>query len=823
MNLWLLRTLLTASAGLTLFGLSKIQFSLNSSQFLSLGGVLSLALCMALIWQRHPRVAAGLVLTLALVVSLPAAAAWALILIACWSLGVRILPMQGRTLNIAALALRVTVGLAVLTALFSVLLPWPVNSPLVYAAVLMLIVGWAWPSLKSVALSQLTLSATPTLPVLLVSLLLAIAALLIVPGFFPLVEFDALALHERMANELWFSGRYAFDVASHNWAAAPFATDLLYALGFVLSGGEEDVRAYQFLSMLLMLSGLFLGLLPRQMSGAVRAFLLALMLSTPLFFYLAHTLHAEMLLLVYLLAGVYLLCAAGIAPSRRLLVMSVLCGALAATKVTGLVISGGLALVALTLFLRTKIDGLKKVGVLTAALLVGLMTGGQSYFWAWYTSGNPVLPLYNSVFASRYFDATDFSDTRWVGKLDWTYPYDLLFDTGRFVEWSDAGWAGFQYLFLLAAAMCGLFSRFKLPRLLALLLLLYVAGVLPSTQYLRYQLPAMLLISLMAAYGLHRVLKVDSVWRRLCLGFLGVCVVANIARFSVIPYPPGLAWTPYVADPVRLNQTLEKLAPERQIAAVYNALYEPEFHLLVNSASRLYWAPFRGRVTVAQWYNHEHGLRFHAITSVDGARQHLHQQGVTHVIIYEHAGSVAEQKLAEAVTGAAILLKRVGEASLYQLVTPVWSGDDLPVAGQNDFRALAANWIVDREWSPQPTDGALAIQSGQSMHWPFPLLPGHRYRYLFEFSCAINGAAAIQVNWEDSTKMLATQYEPVRCSGGAQQLTVDLHPVPGAVQGRLYLRTHENHPVSVLRAAIFADEPEQVPPNRFMPARYREH
>lgn len=317
------------------------------------------------------------------------------------------------------------------------------------------------------------------------------------------------------------------------------------------------------------------------------------------------------------------------------------------------------------------------------------------------------------------------------------------------------------------------------------------------------------------------MLAIGAAGRRLWLMFLGLCLLANIAKFAVVPYPPGLDWPRHVTEPQHLQQLVETLAPERDLAKVYNALYQPDDHLLVNSASRLYWAPFRGKVTVTQWYNHLQGLQFHAVRSVDDARRYLRRNRFTYAIIYQHADDAAEQKIAEVVRASGTLLASLGNVALYRLPKQTSSADEEPVAGQIEFSRLSSSWIADQPEPLLPSGGVLTIQAGQSAHWPFALLPAHHYRYLLEFRCAVGGAAAAQVNWEDHIRMLASQYESFPCTGELQRVEIPLRPVEKSVQGRLYLRTHENHPVSVVRAAVFAEAIEEEAPNSFMPLRYR--
>src|SRR5690606_27085940 len=69
---------------------------------------------------------------------------------------------------------------------------------------------------------------------------------------------------------------------------------------------------------------------------------------------------------------------------------------------------------------------------LAGATLLVVAIGGSSYVQAWIVAGNPVLPLFNSVFLSPWFGPVDFADPNWHQGLDATTLWRLTFDTDAY-------------------------------------------------------------------------------------------------------------------------------------------------------------------------------------------------------------------------------------------------------------------------------------------------------------------------------------------------------------------------------------------------------
>lgn len=75
-----------------------------------------------------------------------------------------------------------------------------------------------------------------------------------------------------------------------------------------------------------------------------------------------------------------------------------------------------------------------RFGRLVKLGLVAAVTGLSSYVYALLLTGNPVFPLYNSIFKSPYFPLEDFKDTRWLAGMQWDTPWLLTFRSMDYME-----------------------------------------------------------------------------------------------------------------------------------------------------------------------------------------------------------------------------------------------------------------------------------------------------------------------------------------------------------------------------------------------------
>ena len=483
--------------------------------------------------------------------------------------------------------LAVSSGLAVLSAVLGWLISLPVHRWWVYLPALLLVVYLGRGALRLQAAQcaaawRDAVAASPRAAGwAVVALGLGSAA-----AWLPTMQYDDLAYHLGLPWQLLVNGRYALDPTHQVWALAPWAGDVLQAVAQVVSGAEA--RSAVNLGWLLATAaglwqvGALVGLQPW-----ARWATLALFATLPMTAGLLGGMQTE----GPATAAMVALAVVVLDPTvkRRLLVASLLFGLLVALKP----LHGIAAAPLLAWGVARGIGRGAGPGGWALALLSMLVVALPSYAQAWWVSGNPVLPLFNGWFESGYFPAVDFDDPRWQAGLSPLLPWQLTFDTDRYLEGWDGG-AGFVLIALAGAWLAGLLER--RGRGLAICAGLAVVLPLLPLQYARYVHPGMVLLLPAAALAVQAWL----VPRRAAALLVGLCVLD-------LAFQANAQWLLHTGGVKRSllglgNDTalFEERAPERVLIARIREQAPPDAVVLL--LSNPFHAELAGRGRTVDWY-----------------------------------------------------------------------------------------------------------------------------------------------------------------------------------------------------------------------------
>lgn len=330
----------------------------------------------------------------------------------------------------------------------------------------------------------------------------------------PTLQVDDLGYHLRLPWELMERGRYAMDPETHIWALAPWLGDVLQAFPQVIAG-EEARGPVNALWILLTASGTWQ--LGKALGGDVRASwaAVALYASLPLTAVLAGSMQTETPTAALLVWLAVLIARAPMTQSRGLYCGAVLAGGLLGLKLA----AAAAAILLLPWAIWRHWRSLRPLRILLAIAL-SLIVGGSSYMYAAIIAGNPFLPLFNGYFRSPYFQLSDFDDTRWHAGFNALLPWNLTFDTGRYLE-AFAGGGGFVLVALLGGWILAMTQRRTV--LAAVMMAVSIAIPLIPMQYLRYVFPACVMLLPLLAVIAFRIHPRRAGW---LLG--GVCLL-NLA------------------------------------------------------------------------------------------------------------------------------------------------------------------------------------------------------------------------------------------------------------------------------------------------------
>jgi hypothetical protein len=600
---------------------------------------LSAATVIALIW----------VVALTFAVGISAVVSTGLLVAAAMGLGWKLVPS-----SVPARALLALVsGLGLISGVLGWLLAFPIHTRGLYLLGLALIIGLTRKELReaieSIRHSWRDIAADS--PAAFGVLIVGLAG---TSAWLPTIMFDDLVYHLGLPMQLLHLEYYRLDPASQLWSLAPWATDVIHAIPVVLSRDEaRGAVNLVWLSTCAALVGVFahsLGVSRTQSWLAA-----ALFASLPLSGVLVLSMQTELPSAAAALALALTIRHAPDAPDRRTLFFAAVLSAFLMALKT----SNALTILVLGVWLIFRWRGQLPWRHLPLAVLVGVVLGGASYFFAGWLAGNPVLPLYNDLFGSEYARPSRFSDSRWDEPVHWNLFWMLTFEVREFYS-GRAGATGFVWVALMGGAVLALFDRrLRAPAIVAL-----AVAILPLVfaPYMRYAFPGFaLLIPVLVAgfvsFGLKRALTgavVGLIAFQLAMAPNGSYIFANAVVEQWVERGKG--------------SVLEKYAPERSIAQWIHDTHQDSARVFLADPGRPYTAPFAGQAFAWAWYDRDLQERVLAFDDGDRAenwRAFWAEYGFTHILVYGDDDDDLNRALSDATR-----VLSVGRAELWRLPNP---------------------------------------------------------------------------------------------------------------------------------------------------------
>lgn len=611
-----------------------------------------------------------------------------LIGLASLGLGSRIYRME----HPGADALRLLLGLALISALIGWTLALPIHRPGIYLFGLIGLCAWnrvalqnalqrAWSSFGSQQLELPTQQAWAKLGLLM---LLGICA---IPTWLPAVMTDDLNYHLGMSYELAKNARYRFDIGSQIWAVAPWGGDTLYAMAHVLSGepARGGINLLLQLTLLFLLNGLLIAYGVQSLIW--RALAIALAISQPLWVSLGLGMQSETAT-TCVLAGLLLL---DLKAERGYVASGILTGFALALKASNVLFLVPLALLWLSARWRQGI----RFGLLKAAVATALV-GGSSYLCAYVLSGNPLFPLPFLGLPSP--SEMVVANSLYTKPLGWNWLYELQFLTSKFNEGKN-GSGGLQWLVLLPLLLALPWLGNSRLRWHALALLVSSAVFFLLMKYLRYVLPALMLLSAMLVPCALALSKERTGFRRtlgmLCIAVIGINVLMQ--RNASWPlFSPVLRFAHLIDRELANQNYISKQSYAVQLLSRLSALPEP-----VQPLTNLGTALFAGQAHGVHWHDPQGVALWNALVRapdpVSRAKrldEVIEQLQPTDILLADDHNTSLIVPLLE--TRARLVASRPGEARWWRLpwpkIAPTLTSDRTGVILRNRHSTQIVHW-----------------------------------------------------------------------------------------------------------------------------------
>jgi Dolichyl-phosphate-mannose-protein mannosyltransferase len=299
------------------------------------------------------------------------------------------------------------IGFAVLGTVISLMSHFPINTPLVY---LILITGSAFFSAWRIGIFNsrvdsclshlLARRKRTTSEICVQSLIIVGVTLMLLATSIPEMGHDALAVHLTIPARILESKRWNYDVTEYIWSVMPFGANWLMLPPYFLAG--EHAAKLMDTSFLLATAWLSYRILIPRIGFVAALAAPALLLTLPITMLLSISVFAEpVITFLFLLALAEL---TGTADQRNgsWLYMGVVVGYLVGSKLLGAPLIPILAVAASIRSWQGKFQKIS-LGIVSAAILAFIIFSIHPYIVAYFKTGNPLFPFYNTIFKSEYF------------------------------------------------------------------------------------------------------------------------------------------------------------------------------------------------------------------------------------------------------------------------------------------------------------------------------------------------------------------------------------------------------------------------------------
>ncbi|MBM9538365.1 ArnT family glycosyltransferase [Desulfobulbus alkaliphilus] len=545
----------------------------------------------------------------------------------------------------------------------------------------------------------------------LILLLLALITATIILGSVPPVDRDALT-HHLFVPKLWLQHGGIHEIPEIEFSYYPMNLDLLYTIPLYF--GNDIIPKYIHYLFALLTAGLIFNYLKKNLGLQYALFGALFFLSIPIIVKLSITVYVDLGLVFFTTASLLLLLhwAEKAFQWRFLILAGLCCGLAAGTKYNALVAIVILTLLVPMIYQRAAAPGqqsnLKAIGFacvfFTATLAAFSPWLIKNYLW----TGNPVYPLYNSLFhklqevpaSQQPFAEEEFIDTLQTftqsGNTEFTarktyynetWWQTLLLPIRYFYQGQDDNpqfFDGKLTPFLLLLPLIGLFIRAPSSQqqreksiLLLFALLYFFLTFFQAALRIRYIVPIVPPLVILSMYGLHGTLHAltarinSSTWRKTGVLLLSTAIAGSMLWYNA-QYIAGqftvVKPLPYLRGEVSRDEYITTFRNEYPAVQYANAILQPDARVLcIFLGNRGYYMDFQP--IFEQPYFNQLFARFLSAKNQDQSILDLMQQkNITHVLFRDDLTIIWYQGLNEH--------DRTRLAPLFANVAqPLYSGD----------------------------------------------------------------------------------------------------------------------------------------------------
>ena len=608
-------------------------------------------------------------------------------------------------------------------------------------------------------------------------------------SFMPEVGHDALVMHLFIPAHMALNGFWAFNVDVDLWAATPMLGDIFFAIGYVL-GGEVAARVinlgFVFSLALLIREYLTYLKIPALMSNSM----MLLFLSTPLTFLENSTLYVDSVWTAYVVGGTYFILRFIFDYENKnssIILASILLGLSMMVKVQTLW-AGPAILIVCIVFSREWASRKTILGIICSAFLF-LLIACPPYVRAYWLTGNPIFPFFNKIFKSPQWVAENFLDTRWNQGFNWDFPYQIIFNSGKFLE-GYAGSPGFQWLILLPTIIFSLIIIGNKKFIaIFLLLIITIAVTFNSAAYLRYIYPSVVWFCIITGCSVYFL--AEQIPNKSCKYLLGLAisltVILNLIFIKSATHYGAFSFTPLVSDSKRQEYLLENM-PIRSAVDLVNVLNTSNTPVAVLAPSPLV-AGLKADAYSSSWYTYKfyESLKL-AKTSADMIEL-FGEFNIEYFILDSQWG---EERQKEAILSISHSIKKFGNVVVGKIKSEYRFSKEL-IADPLFQKGLGWKRNGDKKFE----GGISEVTVDAPLSSRLQIFPRKRYLSQVNVICPKESTLARnQINWYSaSNKLLKSDIEVFECRKYSNENIMEVLSPANAKYAEIYATSHVNLPV----------------------------
>ena len=419
------------------------------------------------------------------------------------------------------------------------------------------------------------------------------------------------------------------------------------------------------------------------------------------------------------------------------------------------------------------------------------------YLTSFFITKNPVFPFFNGIFKSPNFPLVNFDNSLFKSGISWDLPYNLVFNSGKYLEASN-GAGGFQWLLLfLPAVIIILFKKNKKATALLLVSSLIFISTFYFQSYLRYVYQSYILFIVCIGVAIFHLCEKKNYLTRFYIFATVLCIFLNTLFIT------SGSWNHRDFQISILNSEKSKKDYVRARQPVRSAV---EFINTINYfgepvafLSQGFAAGINADALFANWHNYRFKDALSSSKNAEDLIKVFKNYNVTIIILENTWNSDQKRNLVKSITDEVFsfdsvkVLKIKPEFLFFEQIS------------KNSTFENASEWNLQTPSIFVSELKALKVSVSLNATQKIVIEGSRRYRNTIKSKCfKKNTQGRLQVNWHDKrNRFITSTIKVFNCNAKWEYHTIDIVAPANATSAILYTTGHSDEPILFRLNALY--------------------